>query len=877
METKLYEKNCVTIDGKLDEPVWESVQAHSGFKGLKCKGGVPGEVDTIFRIIPCEDRIYVGIKCIEPNIDHVVESQSRRSKWGTDSIEVFLAPTGDAFDFYQFMVTMGGYSSTQFYSEGGTIRPDPYSPNWKYATYAGEDYWSVEIELPLSAFYMTPNAAWNDEWRINVCRTRPGDAVRFYTWGDLVGGFVEPANFPAMEGFPVRAAEDDIRISSASATINDKTDNGFVGMMTVKINNPVDAEFAFSSEFAEEASVALKAGENEICVPCCFEKDGRCSVDLQLTRKSDGAVFKRWYPVNVSYAPIKLQLTLPEFRGNFYPGQDYSKVVGKVVANKPVTLTLEGPAISARTVKPDADGNFVIETPDFEYGEAMLTITDSVNTITKKLRRLAPTGHTMSWISGGNLIVNGKPTLRRNMYAPHYHMGEALERKYATDNLYMTKEVTGCRGFITPGRLMKGADAPGGEATKDQMPSEEMFRRFKKVLDDNKDRDFVYYYLDDEPECRSVSPVYLKHLYDYITDIDPYHVIMLSSRSAESMVEAADWFETHPYLSISVRDGVRSYGRPVNSMGKFVDSVLKTRRSDKCIGFLPTCFAYKSKSIFADYPTFDEYVCHTWAAVLAGAKTLWPYACHDMNDRAALYEGVRYTFSTFEALEEMILLADRKELVRNKEAHAVYYELGGDKMFALANLTEKPISVTLDEISGTWYNFRRGGMITGNSFELKPFEVVVGTSKVMDAGLPTYQETVALVDKLEYERTHGGSLLFNRYRDIKNVATGRHCSHKLFDGVKDNWACAFGEGEKSLELDLTVVKPTFTKVVIGGFQIDDMQIKVRNGEELSVPAIKEKITEEFSTTFILSEPVSPDTLRLEFGERKVELYEIEVF
>ena len=775
------------------------------------------------------------------------------------------------------MVTMGGYTSTQFYSEGGTIHPDPYSPNWKCATYAGEDYWSVEIELPLSAFYMTPNAGWSDKWLINICRTRPGDAVRFYTWGDLVGGFLEPANFPAMEGFPVRVAEDDIRISSASVAINDKTDTAMIGSMIVKVTNPVDAEFVFSSEFAEETEVALKAGENEISVPCFFPKEGRCRVDLQLTRKSDGAVFKRWYPAAVSYAPIKLQLTLPEFRGNFYPGQDYSKVVGKIIANKPVTVTLEGPAISARTVTPDADGNFVIETSDFEYGEAMLTITDSVNTITKKLRRLAPTGHTMSWISGGNLIVNGKPTLRRNMYAPHYHMGEALERKYATDNLHMTKEVSGCRGFITPGRLMKGADASGGEATKDQMPSEEMFRRFKKVLDDNKDRDFVYYYLDDEPECRSVSPVYLKHLYDFITDIDPYHVIMLSSRSAESMVEAADWFETHPYLTISVRDGVRSYGRPVNSMGKFVDSVLKTRRPDKCIGFLPTCFAYKGKSIFADYPTFDEYVCHTWAAVLAGAKTLWPYACHDMNDRAALYEGVRYTFSTFEALEEMILLADRKELVRNKQAHAVHYELGGDKMFALANLTEEPLSITLDEISGTWYNFRRGGMITGNSFELKPFEVIVGTSKVMDEGLPTYQEVAAFVEEQEYARTHGGSLLFNRYLDIKNVATGRHCSHKLFDGVKDNWACAFGEGEKFLELDMTVVKPTFTKVVIGGFQIDDMQIKVRNGEELSVPAIKEKITEEFSTTFILSEPVSPDTIRLEFGERKVELYEIEVF
>ncbi len=882
METKLYDKNCITVDGKLDEAVWEDAKDYTGFKTLQCRGSVPAKDQTIFKILPCEDRIYIGIKCEEPDIDKVVESHGRRSMWGTDSVELFLAPSGDSFDFYQFLITLGNHTSTKFYSEGGTIRPDPYAPQWQHATYVGEDYWSVEIELPLSAFYMTPNAMWSTDWLFNICRTRSeyrkdGGALVFYTWGDLVSGFVEPANFPKVGGFPMRAAEDDIRISSAVADIKDKTDAGFAGTMTVKTINPADGEFEFSSQYAETKTVFLKAGENEFSVPCCFEEDGRCSVDLQLTRKSDGAVFKRWYPVTVIFEPIKLMLSLPEFRGNFYPGQDYSKVAGNIVANNAVTVTLEGPGIGTKTVTPDANGDFVIDTADFEEGVALLTITDSVNTITKKIRRLAPTGHTMSWISNGNLVVNGKPTLRRNMYAPGYHGGEAFARKYAADDFYMTKEVRGSKGFITPGRLMKGADAPGGEATKDQMPSEEMFRRFKAVLDDNKDRDFVYYYLDDEPECRQVSPVYLKHLYDFITDIDPYHVILIGTRSAGRMVEAADWFETHPYINAQVRDGKRFCQRPVNTMGKFVDEVLETKRADKCVGFLPTCFSYKSKSFYSDYPTFDEFVCHTWAAILAGAKTLWPYAYHDMNDRACLYEGIRYIFSTFETLEEMVLLAKRTELIRNKEVHAVHYDLNGKQMLVVANLVDEPQTVKLDEISGTWYNFRHGGTITGNCFELKPYEVLVGTSEIMDEGLPTYQETVALVDKLEYERTHSGNLLFDRYRDIKVTATVRPSMHKLFDGVRDNYAWACTKEEKFMELDLTAFKPTFTKVVVGGFQIDDMELKVRNNGELSVPAIKEVKIEEFSKTFVLEEPINPDCLRLEFGEQSVELYEIEAF
>ncbi|MBQ8358841.1 MAG: hypothetical protein IJX37_02835 [Oscillospiraceae bacterium] len=882
MENKLYDKNCITLDGRLDEPVWETAEAYTGFKKLVSRGATPAPAQATFRILPCEDRIYFGIRCDEPDIDKVVQTHPTRSKWCTDSVEFFMSPSGDSFEFYQFLVTMGNHTSAIFHSESGNIHPDPYEPQWRHATYVGENYWSAEIELPLTAFYMTTNACWSSKWLLNVCRTRSeyypgGSSLNFYTWSDLVSGFVEPTNFRSVEGFPARPAENDIRMSTAAVQISGKTEDGFVGNLVVNVTSPVDADFEFISESTGTVDVSLKVGENEMVIPCCFPKEGRQKVDLELKRKADGVSFKRWYPVRVTYEPIKLNLTLPEYRGNFYPGQDYSKVAGTVSAAKPVTVTLEGPGIGTKTVKPEADGSFVIETPEFEYGDAMLTITDSVNTLTRKIRRLVPSEHTMSWISGGNLVVNGKPTLRRNMYAEYYHGGEAFQLKYDADNLHITKEVRGSKGFITPGRLMKGADAPGGEATFDQKPSDEMYRRFAEVIENNRGRDFVFYYLDDEPECRGVSPVYLKHLYDFISDLDPYHVILIGTRSAGSMVDCADWFECHPYINVQVRDGKRYCARPINTMANFVEEVLSINRTDKCVGFLPTCFAYKYQSVYSEYPNFDEMICHTWAAMLPGAKSLWPYAYHDLNDRAALYEGIRYIFSTFEALEDLVLMAKRTELIRNQNVHAVHYELNGEEMFVLVNLVDEPQSVTLDGISGTWHNFRHGGTITGNSFSLKPYEVVIGTSKVRDAGLPTYQETVALVDKLEYERTHGGSLLFDRYRDIAVTASVPTSKYKLFDGVRDNYAWECNGKDKFFEMDLTKIKPTFSKVVISGFQIDDMEIKVRNNGELSVPAIKEVKNEQFSKTFYLAEPICPDCLRLEFGEHRVELYEIEAF
>lgn len=879
MEAKIYSKEGMVIDGRMDEPQWAEVPAHDGFVRLQKTGGGPAEEKTWFKVLPCEDRVYIGIYCEEPDMEYTKKKVQTCSIYTTDSVELFLSPTGNAFEFYQFVLTMDAQTAENFYSEGGAIHPDPYAPEWKSAVYYGENYWSAEYEFPLTAFYMTDQNAWSDTWLVNFSRTAvTPNGYRYSAWSQLEIGFLEPKNFKSLSGFPMRPAADDVRMSNAVVEISTKDADGYKGTLTVKTQNSVAGSFVFSSAASEPVEVELKPGENTFTVPCCFAKDGRTQIAMQLTRKADGKEFKRKYPVRVSYEPIKLELTLPEYRGNFYPGQDFSKVVGKIIAGEGTTVTLEGPGIPKQTIALSADGNFAFDTPNFEIGEALLNIENSVATLTKKIRNLAPTGHMMTWISGGNLIVNGKPTLRRNMYAEYYMGGEAFKRKYDADDLHQTKEIHGQSGHMAAGRLIPGSESLSGEATKDAMPSDEMFQKVQAVIDANRGRDFAYYYLNDEPECRAVSPVYTKYLYEYICEQDPYHVILMASRATGDFINCMDWAEAHPYINPQVRDGVRFYGRAINTVGQPVEAIVSQNRPDKCVGFLSTCFAYKGSNKFSDYPNFAEMVCHVWAGMLPGAKSLWPYAYHDLGDRASLYEGTRYVNTTFEALEELILLAKRTELIKNQNVHAVLYELNDEKMFALVNFTTEEQTVTLDGISGTWHHFRRDGMLTGNTFTLKPLEVIVGTSEIKDAGLPTYEETAALIDKLEYERTHGGSLLFDRYLDIPITATVRGSAHKLFDGVRNvvGWYCP-GEGDKFYEMDLTKVKPTFSKLVVSGWHIDDMEVKVRNGGELTVPEIAEVKAEEFSMTFLFKAPITPEALRLEFHQKGVELYEIEVF
>ena len=162
---------------------------------------------------------------------------------------------------------------------------------------------------------------------------------------------------------------------------------------------------------------------------------------------------------------------------------------------------------------------------------------------------------------------------------------------------------------------------------------------------------------------------------------------------------------------------------------------------------------------------------------------------------------------------------------------------------------------------------------------MKPFETIVATNVVKGADLPTYAEVKALVDDLEYKRTHSGSLLHERTGDITITTSGlfKSTKFKFFDGVKDNFAgWVVDNPDNFIEFNVTKVKPNLDKIVLGGFKIEDARLLLRFGEELVAPAAETKV-EEYAKTFILPEKVTPDAIRFEFDGKKVEIYELEAF
>ena len=360
MEKKIYCKDSITLDGKLDEAVWQEVEEYTGFTRLTSKE--LAQEQTYFKILPCEDRIYFGIKCMKNDMVGIENVSGTGNGGLSEKLEIFLSPSGETDDFYQFRFAIKNFSEAYYYVDHGVAKPDPYAPFWNYATYIGENYWSAEVELPFTAFYMTTHDRWRDKWLVNIGREHRTNTGKpsYSTWSVIPRyGFAIPEYFNSLECFPLRPMKNDVCILSAVADMRAETADGYCGILKIKTRNAVAGTFEFSSDHADSVVVNLDAGINEFETPCYFDGTTRYKVSLALKRSDDGIEFKRYYPVVVKYEPIVVKFTLPEYRDNFYPGQDCSKIVGKAISAKPVTLKLEGPGIETKVITPTADGSFV--------------------------------------------------------------------------------------------------------------------------------------------------------------------------------------------------------------------------------------------------------------------------------------------------------------------------------------------------------------------------------------------------------------------------------------------------------------------------------------------------------------------------------------
>jgi len=163
-----------TIDGKLEEQVWEDIDPVYFVKANKTKD--EAKFPTELRAVWTRAGITLGFRMTEPDMDklkHDIGKNSRDASlmWWNDNVEIFLDPTGERRGYCQFIVNPNGALYDSIGRENLSWDPE----GVKAAGHLGKDFWSMEIFVPYGIFDQVVLPATGTVWYGNFTRHRVTD------------------------------------------------------------------------------------------------------------------------------------------------------------------------------------------------------------------------------------------------------------------------------------------------------------------------------------------------------------------------------------------------------------------------------------------------------------------------------------------------------------------------------------------------------------------------------------------------------------------------------------------------------------------------------------------------------------------------------
>lgn len=170
---RIAEALAPTIDGRLDEGIWNSVEPSSTFTQQYPNDGAPASERTELRILFDRQNVYVGIVCFDSDPSQIMVTQSRRDGDlnDGDSIQIVFDTFNDQQNGFVFGTNpMGIEYDGQLAAEGGA--GNSFNANWD-ADWAVRSSitargWETEIAIPLKTLrYRTGS---DQSWGVNVMR-----------------------------------------------------------------------------------------------------------------------------------------------------------------------------------------------------------------------------------------------------------------------------------------------------------------------------------------------------------------------------------------------------------------------------------------------------------------------------------------------------------------------------------------------------------------------------------------------------------------------------------------------------------------------------------------------------------------------------------
>lgn len=173
----------ISIDGELDESIWNSAHVATDFVMFEPDNGAPisPEKKTEVRILYDNEAIYVAALLYDNNPDGILKEMTQRDNFGTaDHFGIYINGFNDGQQEFRFFVSAAGVQMDCLSTEGN----DDYSWDaiWSSDIQITNFGWSVEMKIPYAALRFSKEE--KQTWGLNLYREIKRDRQK-YNWSPI--------------------------------------------------------------------------------------------------------------------------------------------------------------------------------------------------------------------------------------------------------------------------------------------------------------------------------------------------------------------------------------------------------------------------------------------------------------------------------------------------------------------------------------------------------------------------------------------------------------------------------------------------------------------------------------------------------------------
>ncbi len=173
-------EGLISLDGRIDEAVWQVAPIATGFIQADPIEGNPVEHDTEVRILFSNEAMYVAARMWDDDPGSIAKQLVRRDSRGNfDWFSVQVDPNLDRRTGYAFQVSAAGVQR-DVYIFNDEREDDAWDAVWDSEIAFDDQGWTAEFRIPLSQIRYEGGGVASSTWGLNLVRRREAGAETSY-------------------------------------------------------------------------------------------------------------------------------------------------------------------------------------------------------------------------------------------------------------------------------------------------------------------------------------------------------------------------------------------------------------------------------------------------------------------------------------------------------------------------------------------------------------------------------------------------------------------------------------------------------------------------------------------------------------------------